>query len=321
MMMDIRNPQLLKCHAQEALDAASYSPRKLFFLHTAVALGITALMALSDLLLAHFIADTGGLAGIQTRAILSTIQSVLQLAGSVALPFWQIGLLFGCLQLVRRVPARPRDLTEGFRRFVPVLRLLLTEGLIWIAVCIACSYAGSMLFILTPLSQGFMEQLAPIAESGDMAALEAFLYDEAALQQLLPSLAGFAVVLFILICAVCIPLAYRMRMTNYIVMDKPFHGAFAAIRESFRLTKGSCLALLRLDLSFWWYYLLDGIILLLYNLDWLLPSLGVQLPLSQDAAFWLCYGVYILLQLALITLAGPKVQTTYAATYEALQTE
>lgn len=319
--MDIQNPQRLKSRAQEALDAASYSPRKLFFLHTAVALGITAMMALSDLLLAHLIADTGGLAGIQARAILSTIQSVLHLAGSIALPFWQIGLLFGCLRLIRREPATLRSLPEGFRRFGPVLRLMLTEGLIWVAVCIACSYAGSMLFILTPLSQGFMEQLAPIAESGDMAAVEALLYDEAALQQLLPSLAGFVVVLFVLLCAVCIPLAYRMRMTNYIVMDKPFPGAFAAIRESFRLTKGSCLALLRLDLSFWWYYLLNGAILLLYNLDWLLPSLGVQLPLSEDAAFWLCYGMYTLLQLALITFAGPKVQTTYAAAYQALQTE
>ena len=63
------NSKTLKMQASAALKRASYSPRKLFFLYGAVSLGLGLIIALLDMALANSIAGTGGLAGMQTRAI------------------------------------------------------------------------------------------------------------------------------------------------------------------------------------------------------------------------------------------------------------
>lgn len=315
------NSKTLKMQASAALKRASYSPRKLFFLYGAVSLGLGLIIALLDMALANSIAGTGGLAGMQTRAILTTAQSVLQLASGIILPFWQFGLVYGCLQLIRQERADGHALTEGFHRFGPILRLLLMKAVFFTAAVVACSYVSSLLFVLTPLSHSFTQLLTPIVESGDVAAMEAMLSDEAALMELLPTMGGFFVIFLIHICVICVPLGYRMSMADFVVMDEGRRGGFGAIRESFRLTKGSCMQLFRLDLSFWWFYILSLLASLLANLDGLLTMAGVSLPVSAQTAYWVCYGTYIVVQLALLTLAAPKVQTTYAAAYEALKAE
>lgn len=317
--MDIRKRYDLKQQAGDALAGAAYAPRKLFFLHTAVSLGLSLLLAVLDSLLTGAMAPTGGLGGMQTRAILSTAQSLLQIVNSFALPFWQMGLVFVCLQLIRRQANGPQGLLEGFRRFGPVLRTLLIKALLLIAVCFLCSYISAIVFMLLPASQTMLDVLAPVAEVADPAAMEQLLADEATLAQLMPSLSVLIGLIAVITLAVYIPLSYRMMMTDFVIMDRPETGAFGALRESFRLTRGNCFALFRLDLSFWWFYALDGVILLIYHLDWLLPSVGIALPVAADVAFWLCYGLYFLLRLALFTFVAPKVQTTYAAAYEALQ--
>ena len=315
------NIKSLKAQAHEALGEASYNPKKLFFLYAAISLGLGILISLLDAVLADSIASTVGLAGMQTRAVLTTAQTVLQTISTVALPFLQFGIVYGSLLLIRRERADVGVLPQGFRRFGPVMRLLLMKILLLSAAVMACAYASSMLFMLTPLSNSFMELLAPVVESGDMAAIEAFLYEDAALQQLLPAMAGFFVFFVLLACGVCIPLGYRMSMADFVVMDAERKGGFAAIRQSFRLTKGRCLQLFRLDLSFWWYFALNVASGLLFSADGLLQMAGVTLPVSDRSAYWICYGVYMITQLALLTLAAPKVQTTYAAAYEMLRNE
>lgn len=309
----------LKAQAGAALQQAAYDPRKLFFLYGAVSLGLGLLIAVLDTVLANSIAETGGLAGMQTRAILTTAQSVLQLISAIALPFWQFGMIYGSLRLIRQERADFGALTEGFRRFRPALRLLLAKGILFMGVLIACSYVSSMAFMLTPLSRGFVELLTPIVESGDMAAIEEVLYDETTVQQLMPAMAGFFAIFLGLAGLVCIPLGYRMSMADFVVMDEDRVGGFAAIRQSFRLTKGSCMQLFRLDLSFWWFYGLNFVAGVLFSMDMLLSAAGVVLPVSDQMAYWICYGVYIVAQLALLTLLAPKVQTTYAAAYETLK--
>lgn len=313
------NIRALKTQASAALRQASYSPRKLFFLYGAISLGLGLVIALLDAVLANSIADTGGLAGMQTRAVLTTAQSALQLISGIALPFLQFGLVYGCLRLIRQERADAHVLPEGFRRFGPILRLLIMKAVLFTAAVVACSYVSSTLFVLTPLSRSFTELMKPIVESGDLAAMEAMLSDEAAIVKLLPTMGGFFVIFLIHICVICIPLGYRISMADFVVMDEGRRGGFRAIRESFRLTRGSCKKLFRLDLSFWWFYILSVFASLLGGLDGLLTMAGVALPVSAQTAYWVCYGAYIVVQLVLLTFAAPKVQTTYAAAYEALK--
>lgn len=313
------NSKELKAQARTALQRADYSPGKLFFLYAVVSLGLGLVVALLDTALAKSVAGTGGLAGMQTRAMLTTAQFVLQLVCPIFLLFWQFGLIHGCLRLIRQERADGRVLAEGLRRFGPILSLLLMKFLLFLAVVMACSYVSSFLFMMTPFSDGFAELLMPIVETGDAAALEAFLSDKAAIMELLPTMGAYFVIFLIHICVICIPLAYRMSMANFVVMDEDRLGGFRAIRESFRLTRGSCIKLFRLDLSFWWYYGLSVLASVLVSLDGLLNLAGVSLPVSAQTAYWVSYGLYMVAQLALLVLAAPKVQTTYAAAYETLK--
>ena len=316
--MNIHN---IKAQAEEALNNTAGNYRKLFFLYGAVSLGISLLISVLDTVLAGMIAETGGLAGIQTRAILSTAQTILQVINTVALPFWMFGLVFCSLQLARGESAECRGLLEGFCRFGPVLRLMLMKLFLLLGVCMACSYVTAILFALTPMSTNFMQTIGATLDVTDAAAVEAFLNSEDLLQQLLPAMKGYFVIYAVLLGVICIPMGLRMSMTDFVVMDQEKMGGFMAIRESFRITRGNCLKLLGLGFGFWWYYVLGALAIVLMNLDAILLWAEVSLPVSSQVAYWVSYGVYIVAQLALLTLAAPRVQTTYAAAYMAMKEE
>ena len=76
--------------------------------------------------------------------------------------------------------------------------------------------------------------------------------------------------------------------------------------------------LFKVDLSFWWFYLLQALTVLVAYGNELLPLMGVELPWSGKVSYFvvliLCYGG----QLALFWWKCNEVQLTYAACYEAL---
>lgn len=310
--MDIRDRQGLKAHARSCLAQAAYNPKKLMLLHTAVSLGIPLILTLCNFLLTRGIDTTGGLAGLQLRSVLSTIQQAVQLVGNIVLPFWQIGLVFSVLRLARQEQANPRSLLAGFRRFGPVLRLMLLKGLIFAGVAMACSYVSAGLFLLTPLASPFMDMLMPLVESADPMTQQLVL-DEQMMAQAMPVVYIFGAVFL----TVALPLFYRLRLAEFAIMDEPIN-ARAAIAKSWKLTKKNCLSLLRLDLSFWWFYVLEGLLVLVCYLDVLLPLVGINLTQNGDLVFWTLYGAYLLGRLVLYWLVNAQVQTTYAMAYEAL---
>ena len=128
--MTIRDRKALKNSAKNALAFCANSPRKLFFLHIAVTSGITLVITLLSFFLNQGVAATGGLDSINTRTLLQTIEQLLSTASSLALPFWQMGLVFLALQLFRRQAVGPGTLLEGFRKLGPTLRLYILKILI-----------------------------------------------------------------------------------------------------------------------------------------------------------------------------------------------
>ena len=102
--MEAFKPSVLRQQAGEALQNATYPPKKFVLIHTSVALGLTLLITALNFLLNQQIAQTGGLAGMGMRSILSTVQSVLEFAVNAALPFWEIGIVFAALCWVSRQP-------------------------------------------------------------------------------------------------------------------------------------------------------------------------------------------------------------------------
>ena len=298
--MSLLNIKELKAAAARSLDAATYSPKKLALIHGGITAIAMLIVSLLDLLLSRQIGTTGGLSGMGTRAILSTVQSALSLGISIALPFWEMGMLYACLQFARKENAGLPSLAEGFRRFFPLLRLMLLETAIYFIGMIVAANVSSIIFMMTPLSNSFA------------AALESISVDELTVEAMMPLLSA-TIPLYLIMAVVAlillIPITYRFRIAGFYLLSGS-RRALVAMGVSNRIMNGNRLAFFKLELSFWWYY---GCTFLLSAI----ASLNIILDLP-DWSSYILYFVYLAGHVLLSWQATAYVQTTYAHAYEVL---
>ena len=88
--------------------------------------------------------------------------------------------------------------------------------------------------------------------------------------------------------------------------------------QSVKLTQGRTLQLVKLDISFWGYYLLLGLSIAVSLGDMILSGLSVTLSISPDARFFLFFVLGTLCQGVLQWQCRGRVTTTYALAYRAL---
>lgn len=315
--MEIFNHRLIKEQARQCLEQDRWAYRKTVLLHSGITAAVLVLVALLDLVLSYAVSHTGGLSGIGTRTILETARSVLSTASNILLPFWSVGILYTSIRTARRQTVDGRMLTRGFQRFGPILRYFLLWMLIFVGLAMVCANATMVLTMFLPASQLLSSMMAQtdIGDATDYGELFADFSTEEMLQAILPAMCIF----LILYCIVLIYLHYRLRMSQYLLVDEPRMGALASFMLSNRMTKGYKRTLFRLDLSFWWYYLLTAVISLTVYAPEILSLFGITLPMSAEITNLLFYLVYTLLSLALSWWAGAYVQTSYAQAYTALQ--
>lgn len=314
--MDFRDRSELIRRSDRALAGASVDPRKLVAVYIGITAGVMLLATLANFLLQSQIAGTGGLSGLAMRSMLETAIQVLQLVVNLVIPFWTFGYLTCVLRMVRGQPFRMDGLLDGFQHFGPVLRLNLLRGSYFMVLAILCIYPSMLIFQWTPLSHPFQAVIEPYMEQGvvtfpDDAALAA------ATEAMMPLLLIYGIVFLILAG----PKFYSFRMADYCLMDDPKAGARAALQRSSAMLHKKRLELLKLDLRFWWFYLLDGLTLVLCYGDSLLALAGITLPLNGNASYFLFYALYLVAQFGLYVWARNKVECTYAAGYECLKQE
>lgn len=304
--------QELKQKSEQALNRAPCDPRKPLWIHVGAITAASLLLTLINYVLQLQIDTTGGLSGIGTRSILSTVLTVLQMLYFVLMPFWQAGYLRVSLAIAREQRTNTEDLFSGFHRFGPFLRLYLLQGLLFGALLIASNYASSFLYMLTPWGRELMAQLTVLLEQSG-----ANLSEDA-----LASLASHAIPMLILggviFLVAALPVFYRMRLSRYLVMEGQSR-ALRAILESFQLTKGCWGCLFKLDLSFWWFYAAQILIGLLGYGDILLELAGYPLPWGEALRFFLPYVAYLALHFGFQIWQKNRVDVTYAYAYEALR--
>lgn len=305
--MDIR---ALKYEADQALLRASYPPRRLVLIHTGIALGVSLLLALFSYILDHNVSGDGGLSGLGTQAALATAQVVLQLASMVLMPFWQAGLLFTMVGYARNRSVHPQNLTEGFRRFVPILTSSLMMGVQYVARSIVSVYLSSMLVTFTPFAAPVYQLAAMLEKNPNLDITTVHVDGMAAFY------AAMAVIFVLVFGALVLPVFYRYRMVNYIIMDDQKVGGMRAMLLSRMMMYRRRVKLFKLDLSFWWFYGLEILLSVISLGSVLLPLVGVKLPFSEDAAYWIFQLLCIAGQLGLYYLVKPKLEVTYALCYE-----
>lgn len=314
--MNIRDRHSLRTEAQNRLAQAPFDPGKLVLIHSGITAGVLLLLTVINFVLNNQMDSAGGLSGLGTRAILGTIQSVLETLGTIAMPFWSMGYLFAVMGWARREPVSFRTLFSGFRHFGPVMRLQLVKYLLFGGLAMICFYPAMIIFMLTPLANPLVEAIEPLMStmSDPQLLLAEPSVAEAVSKATTPMLIIF-VVLFLLVAA---PMFYKLRMGEFALIENPRMGAFAALRKSRYLMRGNCINLLRLDLSFWWFYVLEVLLTVVCYGDVILPLLGVQLPFSSTVAFFLFYLLNLGGQVVLYWWKRNSVMAAYAVAYEVL---
>lgn len=309
--MDIRNPKALCFEARQALSAQRFDPKKLALLHTGAAAVFSLVLTVLNFLLSKQMENAVGLSGVGLRSILATAQSVLSIASFAIIPFWEFGFTAAGLRISRQQQAEPPTLLEGFRRWGGVLRLTLLRFVFYIAIMFVCVQVASVVYMISPFSAPFMEAMLTVMESG--TAL-----DDAAIQALLPSMLPLYGIMVILLCLLLIPALYRLRMAEFALLDEPRAAALPAMLKSWHMMRGNCMSLFRLDLQFWWYYALSAAVSVIGYGDLIAAYLGVNLPISSDAAFFAFYFLHLACQLLLAWWMRSRITATYAVAYDTL---
>lgn len=311
--MAFHDGQSLKETARQRLESAATDPRKLMLVYVGVSSVAMLLVTGLNFLLTEQIAGTGGLGGLGIRAVLETAMEVLQTAANLLLPFWTMGYLSCVLKIVRGQQFDASNLLDGFRNFWPVLRLNILYSVQFFVLAFLCLYPCILVYSMTPLSAPLMELLEPVAQAGTEIVL-----DDATMEAATVAMIPLFILYAVAFLAVAAPRFYNYRLAFYALMDDPGAGARMALHRSTVMMRGNRLDLLKLDVSFWWFYVLDGLTVALCYGDVILGMMGISLPVSADVSYFLFYVLYLAAQLGLYVWARNGVECTYAAGYDAL---
>ena len=314
--MEKLNGKKIIAQARERLQGVNTQP--LVLLHTGVTVGAAFVIMLLQYLLAEGIGNTGGLSGMGMRSVLETAQLVLQWANTLLLPFWSLGFLHVALLWAREAQADKRDLLAGFHRVGPYLGLLLNRAILTILVLVVSINISSVIYMMTPAADRILE----LAESfGNTDQMYDYLYslDMEQIMVLLRSMIPMMVIGCVLASVLLIPLLYRFRMGEYVILDQKGIRGIGAMILSAALLRRRRWQLFKLDLRFWWYYGLKLLCTVLLYGDMILETVGVVLPVGSGMAYVLTYVLYLGGLFAVEISFRPRVETAYACAYEQLK--
>ena len=314
--MEKLNGKKIIAQTRERLQGVNTRP--LALLHTGVTVGVAFVIMLLQYVLAEGIGNTGGLSGMATRSVLETLQMVLQLANTILLPFWSLGFLYVALLWARETQADKKDLLTGFRRIGPCLGLMVNRAVLTIIVMVVCINVCSTAYLLTPAGQELQELML------SLGSIENYYdYMSTLSQQELLAFWDAARPFFFLCFPLCaclvIPLLYRFRMAEFVILDQKGIRGIGAMILSAALLRRRRWQLFKLDLRFWWYYGLKLLCTVLLYADVLLGMVGVALPVGSGMAYILTYVLYLAGLFAVEVSFRPRVETAYACAYEQLK--
>ncbi len=320
--MAVLDCKKLKSSAQNRLGQVTGDPRVLVLLNTGVIVLLNLLVSGLNMFLDHQIGSTSGLSGLGTRSILETIQSLLSYFTILFTPFWSAGFLACVIQMVRQQKADPKTMAAGFHRFPSIILLNLNKLFLTILVITSITYLSSTIFLLTPFSGELSKVTESLLESGSL-----LLADGTINLQAIPAdvLLHACIPLFIIFFALFLPvyafISYSLRLSTYLVMEGRRISGFAAIMMSFQLMRGHRFQMFKLDLSFWWYYVVDALLTVVLYLDVILPLMGIPLPFNSNVAYFLFLILYSMLQTAFYLWKKLPVDMTYVVSYDAIAHE
>ena len=315
--MTIPSSRQLREDAGRQLSKAR-EPQKIVLIYTGILLGVSAFSTVAQYLLGSGISQTGGLRNLGLRSMLSTVSKVLPIAQYVILLCLGLGFAAAALRIARGQFTSPMTLKAGFERFWPLLKCTLLQSLILLAVGFGSFYLAMAIYMFSPFSEGFITIITPLLADESILSTGIPVLDEATSLALMDQMLPMFIIFGILFLALAVPVTYRYRLVNYLIIDRPGIGALAALRTSSALMKGNKRRFFRLDLGFWWYYVLLSLASVVCYGDLVLAIFGVSLPLSPTVSYFLFYALFLAADFGIYWFFLNRVEVTYALAYDAL---
>ncbi len=313
--MNISDPRSLRRAADEAL-AVGRLPKQVSFTYAGLLVLVSVVVSALNYVTASQLKQATGLSNLDTNTVWSTVELLLPMVQMIAQICLNLGYLYAMLRIGRKLYADRNDLKEGLRRIGPALRCTGLQFLILLAVCFVLAYPISFLYMLTPFARPMLQAMEPIVMAPDPMAL---MEDPAVMDQIMAASVPMLVFSIVVYLVVMIPILFRFRMANYLLAEQGGCGAFRALRESFRMTRGNCMKLLKVDLHLWWYHGLILLLNLVLYADLLCELAGIRLPVSQSVAFYGCQGLYLVGLFLVYAFLRNRVELTYVMAYESLR--
>lgn len=306
--MSIPSAKYLKKKASNRLQSGN-DPKKVVLVYAGiVALSSLVVTVVQDLLDSQ-ISQTGGIQNIGTRSMLTTADTVLTIAQLLLVMCLTLGYTGSMLRIARGQYASPNSLKAGGERIWVLLRTRLLQMLIMTAAAFALCFLVINVCLLTPLSNRV------IAVMGTVSA-EKLLSNGLALMGLYSAMLPIILIYLVALVPLLWYFSCTYRMVDYLLIDRPQLGAFGVLRESRRMMQGNMKMMLRVDLSFWWYYLLQALVSVLIYLNMVLALFAIGLP--PEVLYWGTVVLYLAADFALRYFFSNKVAVTYALFYDSL---
>lgn len=306
--MSIPSAKYLKKKASNRLQSGN-DPKKVVLIYAGiVALSSLVVTVVQDLLDSQT-SQTGGIQNIGTRSMLTTADTVLTIAQLLLVMCLTLGYTGSMLRIARGQYASPNSLKAGGERIWVLLRTRLLQMLIMTAAAFALCFLVINVCLLTPLSNRV------IAVMGTVSA-EELLSNGLALIALYSAMLPIMLIYLVALVPLLWYFSCTYRMVDYLLIDRPQLGAFGVLRESRRMMQGNMKMMLRVDLSFWWYYLLQALVSVLIYLNMVLAPFAIGLP--PAVLYWGTVVLYLAADFALRYFFSNKVAVTYALFYDSL---
>ena len=317
--MNIRDRRQIREFAAGRLENAR-NITKIVLIYCALTLGLSALATVVNYLLDAQMDGLTGLSSISKRTTLSAIQSTLTFALPLVTMCLETGYQAAMLRTARGQYTSEQTLRLGFDRFWVLMRCSIFMGIRFAITLFLCVYAGIVVFMMLPISQPAMDVLRPYLAQMSVLSGELVL-DEGAYVQFAQAVWPAYVICGVLYALAAIPLWYSYRMGRYIVIDKPGMGALAVLRASKQMMRKNRIALFKLDMSFWWFYLVQLLASAVCYGDMILPMLGIDLPGNEDVWFFVFMACYFAIHFAANYFLRSRVEVSYALAYDCIKPE
>lgn len=294
--MKFNVPQLRQQAAQRVSAQEPHAKKVLGYYVLAFG-GLSLLINLLTLMITNATEGMVTLTQVNFRTGLTALNSVITTVAGIVSYLLNAGHSGVALEIARGNEPQPRHLTWAFS-YVWKILLCGLRMVLWMFLFV---------YGFTIVASGIL--------TTQLLAVPGALSGQPDMEAITPLVMNMVIGIVIATLAVYLFLMIRRRLYFFYLYDHSNMPAGQLPKASIRLLKGSCWQFFRIDLSYWWFYLLMLLCSCLSVVPMFLPE---QLPISSNVVMLLTSVISIALNCLVLYVGKNRIWVTYALAYDQL---